>query len=129
MKHWKTKYFKQFIAGMIGYGFLLPLTIKINNQGDMETTSRMLLVLAPMIPLIIAISAVIKNFQDMDEFWKKVLLESFLLTAAITAFSTFSVGLLQVNDFVPLVPMVLVLPYMVSIWGLSVFFTRKKYLS
>jgi hypothetical protein len=127
MKHWKKRYLLRFIAGMTGYAVLLPLSMIASKNIDASLTSKMLLVLIPIIPFILAISAVVANFKEMDELWRKILAESMLYTSLITAVTTFSLGLLQVNGFIPLVSFIYVLPYMCAIWGLSIFFVSKQY--
>ena len=127
MNHWKQKYLNRFIIGMVGYAMLLPISMLISRKFDVSLTSKMLLVLLPIIPFIFAITAVVDNFKGRDELWRKILAESAVFTAITTAIAAFGLGLLQVNGFIPLFSIIYVLPYMCAIWGLSIFFFNNKY--
>jgi hypothetical protein len=127
MSHWKRRCLIRFVAGMFGYACLLAISMIVIKNTEADHTSRMLMVLLPVIPLLLVVSALIQNFQEMDELWRKIIAESFLTTAIITALSTFSIGLLQVNGLMPKVLMIYVLPYMCGMWGLSLMFVSRKY--
>lgn len=129
MQHWKPKYQLQFLGGLVGYGVLIPLSLVVSENYRLSLTSKMLLSLMPMLPFLLVIHALVRNYQSMDEFWQKIIAESIIWTASITAFATLSLGLLQIYDFIPAVSLIFVFPYMIAILGLSLFFVRKKYLS
>ena len=129
MSHWKPKYLKQFIAGIFGYSVLIPFVMIAKNQEYLSLTTKMLIVMIPIIPFILAVNALAKNYREMDEFWQKVIAESFIWTLSLTAISSLGLGMLQLLDYVPRVSLIFVFPYMISMLGLSLFFVKKKYLS
>ncbi|MEZ5497441.1 MAG: hypothetical protein R3F25_11565 [Gammaproteobacteria bacterium] len=129
MSHWKPKYLKQFIAGIFGYSVLIPFVMIAKKQEYLSLTTKMLIVLIPIIPFILAVNALAKNYREMDEFWQKVIAESFIWTLSLTAISSLGLGMLQLLDYVPRVSLIFVFPYMISMLGLSLFFVKKKYLS
>ena len=129
MSHWKPKYLKQFIAGIFGYSVLIPFVMIAKKQEYLSLTTKMLIVLIPIIPFILAVNALAKNYREMDEFWQKVIAESFIWTLSLTAISSLGLGMLQLLDYVPRVSLIFVFPYMISMLGLSLLFVKKKYLS
>ena len=129
MSHWKPKYLKQFIAGIFGYSVLIPFVMIAKKQEYLSLTTKMLIVLIPIIPFILAVNALAKNYREMDEFWQKVIAESFIWTLSLTAISSLGLGMLQLLGYVPRVSLIFVFPYMISMLGLSLLFVKKKYLS
>jgi hypothetical protein len=80
-------------------------------------TPRTLLLLAPLIPVVLAVWAIARQFRRMDEFVRLRSLESVAIAAAVTAGWTLTYGFLENAGF-PKLSMFWVWPIMGFVWGL-----------
>jgi hypothetical protein len=120
MKEWQQPYLWQFIGGMIGYAILLVISLLVIGSEMVENTAvSILITLIPMLPLLYAIAAVVRNVRQQDELAQRIHLEAILITALITGGITFSYGLLEAASFVPSLPMTVVAPFMIIVWGVA----------
>ena len=120
MKEWQRPYVWRFIGGMIGYAILLIISLLIIGSEVVENTAvSVLITLIPMLPLLYAMSAVVRNVRQQDELAQRIHLEAILITALITGGVTFSYGLLEAASFVPSLPMTVVAPFMIIVWGVT----------
>lgn len=78
---------------------------------------RTLLLLSPMIPILLAIWAIARQFQRMDEFVRLRTLEGLAIAAAVTAGLSLTYGFLEGAGF-PRLSMFWVWPVMGFVWGL-----------
>jgi len=79
--------------------------------------ARTALLMAPMIPLLLAIWAIARQFARMDEFVRLRTLEGLAIGAAVTAALSLSYGFLESSGF-PKLSMFWVWPVMGFAWGL-----------
>jgi hypothetical protein len=82
-----------------------------------DGAARTLLLLAPMIPLMLAVWAIARHFGRMDEFMRLKSLEGLAIGAAVTAALSLSYGFLESAGF-PKLSMFWVWPVMGFVWGL-----------
>ncbi|HFB64744.1 MAG TPA: hypothetical protein ENJ60_04305 [Aeromonadales bacterium] len=115
---WQKKYLKRFIAGMVGYGFMLPLTIFIGKKVVAGNFIMILIALLPVIPFLLAMSAYLANMKTMDEMWRKIQSDALIMTALITITFSFSLGMLQVMNILQNFSIFYVFPFMFVIWAL-----------
>ena len=120
MKEWQRPYLWQFIGGMIGYTVLLIISLLIIGSQVVENTAvSIFITLIPKLPQLYAMSAVVRNVRQQDELAQRIHLEAILITALITGGMTFSYGLLEAANFVPPLPMTVVAPFMIVVWGVA----------
>jgi hypothetical protein len=79
-------------------------------------TLRTLLLAAPMIPVMLAVWVIARQFRRMDEFVRLRSLESVALAAAVTAGWTLTYGFLENAGF-PKLSMFWVWPVMGAVWS------------
>jgi hypothetical protein len=120
------KYFYELFGAMTLYGVVLFGSISVGRPME-PGLSRTLLLLAPMIPLALAIWAIARHFRRVDEFVRLRSLESLSIAAAVTAALSLTYGFLESAGF-PKLSMGLVWPVMGAVWGvhacLRVVFSR-----
>jgi hypothetical protein len=124
MADYQGKHRRRFIIGMAAYVILLPLSLLLLQSellSERETAvaalSAVLVALIPVIPFLYVMTAVIGQVRELDEMKKRIHLEAVLITALLTGGLTFSYGLLQSSGFVPDLPLVVIAPFMILIWG------------
>ena len=124
----KRNYVKQFIAGMLGYVILLPASLLLlRNENLTGTALAVVVALVPVLPFLYAMAAVVGNVREQDEYQRRVHLEAVLITALLTGGLTFSYGLLESAALVPDLPMTVVAPFMILVWGAAFAIIFRRY--
>lgn len=78
-------------AGLILlYGYLVPRTDSV--------VWRVVLAILPLLPVLLAIRAMIRVLRDQDELERRIDLEAIAIAAMLTGFGYFSLGLLLSAD-------------------------------
>lgn len=113
---WEKRYLKRFIAGIVGYGFMLPVTIFLGKNIEAVLVVQIIFALLPVIPFLLAMSAYIANFKTMDEMWKKIQTQALLMTSMITIAISLSLGMLQVVGVLKLFSVFFLFPFMMVVW-------------
>jgi hypothetical protein len=114
-------------AGMIGYSVLLPLSLVVLRRGQLEQGAAIAVALLPALPLFLVLNATVGAVRAQDELHRRIQLEGALISALVTAFVTFTYGLLEINELVSAIPMIWVLPFMVMVWGIAVAIGGRRY--
>lgn len=128
MKDWKRPLLIRFVGGMVGYAVLLVIALLVvGSQWVNDTAVSVIIILLPMLPLLYAMTAVVNNVRQQDELIQHIHLESILITALLTAGLTFSYGLLETAELVPPLPMTVVAPGMIFIWGITSNIISRRY--
>jgi hypothetical protein len=128
------KYCRRFVAGMVSYLLLLPLSlILLRSEFLAEPDTLLLKFLAalvavlPALPFLLIVAALVGSVRAQDEFQQRVNLESVLITAVVTGGLTFSYGLLESAGLVPPVSLIFVAPFMILVWGAANFLVSRRY--
>ncbi|KAF1036032.1 MAG: hypothetical protein GAK35_04135 [Herbaspirillum frisingense] len=113
LNHYK-RYYKEMGGAMIAYVIVLILSLRYGlrlEHGLLQT----LVYLAPMLPFLFAIWAVVRQIRRSDEFMRKISVEHLAITAGVTAGWTFTYGFLENAGF-PKLSMFTVWPVMGAVW-------------
>jgi len=111
----RRKYLLELGVSMVLYFIVLFGALSIGKPmpaGALRTA----LLLAPMIPVCLAIWAIARQFRRMDEFMRLRTLESLAIAAAVTAGLSLTYGFLEGAGF-PRLSMFWVWPVMGFVWG------------
>lgn len=112
----KRKYQKELFGAMALYIAVLFGSIYLSKTME-PGVARTALLLTPVIPILLATWAIVRQFGRMDEFVRVRTLESFAVAGAVTAAVTFTYGFLEGAGF-PKLSMFWVWPLMGFVWGL-----------
>jgi hypothetical protein len=128
------KYGRRFVAGMVSYLLLLPLSLILLRSDFLAEPDTMLLkflaalvAVLPALPFLVIVAALVGSVRAQDEFQQRVNLESVLITAVVTGGLTFSYGLLESAGLVPPVSLIFVAPFMILVWGAANFLVSRRY--
>jgi len=105
----KRKSATEMTVAMALYAVVLVVSIKYGRPME-PGTARTLALMAPVIPLLLAVWAIVRQFGRMDEFVRQRSLESFAIAGGITAAITFSYGFLETAGYPKL--------SMFAVWGI-----------
>jgi hypothetical protein len=119
-------YAVEFAAAIIGYALVLIASITLLNGLSHQSPWRVPLALAPMIPGIFVVVAVVRQMARMDELQRRMLLESLGIAFAGTAVITFGYGFLQNVGF-PQVSWFAVWPIMGGLWVIGSLIAYLRY--
>lgn len=109
----------RFVAGMVGYVILLPLSILVLGRVQLPAPFAVVIALLPVLPFLLVMAAVVGHVRQQDELQRRIHLEAVVIAALLTGAITFSYGLLEANELVPHVSLVWVAPLMIAIWGVA----------
>src|SRR5690606_23175857 len=93
------RYMKEFLPAMAAYVVVLMLSVWALRHVE-ATALRILLALAPAIPVAAAARAIVRFVRGSDELDRSILLEAFALAALVLTMGAFSLGLLVMADVV-----------------------------
>jgi len=111
----KRKYFLEMGAVLALYLVTLVVSIRLGEKME-PGTGRTLLLLTPVIPVLLTVWVLVRQFSRMDEFVRLRSLEAFSVAGAITAGLTFTYGFLEGAGF-PRLSMFWVWGVMGFSWG------------
>jgi hypothetical protein len=118
-------YVRQFGLSMIAYTVVLVGSILL-LQTQPAPPLAVLIALAPVVPVVFGLLALVRFVGRLDELQRRIHLKSLVYTTGATAILTFSYGLLENAGFAQ-ISWVWVLPLMVAIWGLATMLVSRKY--
>lgn len=108
------RYLVEFGGAMILYAVVLFGAIALINANP-EAWWRVPLALVPMVPLVFALVAFMRQFDRMDELQRRVQLEALAFAFGGSALLTFGYGFLQLVGF-PQMSWFFVWPVMAVLW-------------
>lgn len=118
-------YMIEFGLSMLVYTIVLPTTMTLIEHYP-EAHWRYAVALAPVVPLLFALIAMLRFFGRIDELARKIQLEAFAVAAGVTGIATFAYGMLQNVGFPPM-NMTLVLPFTIAAWGAAAAISSRRY--
>lgn len=120
------RYYKEFFLSMGAYVItLLASTLAIKNM-NFPMAAQIIISLAPVVPIIFVITAIMRALRDSDELQQRVQLNAITFSAVATGLITFSYGLLENIGF-PKFPTIWILPILFFLWGGSLGYFWKRY--
>ncbi|RJP46519.1 MAG: hypothetical protein C4583_18780 [Anaerolineaceae bacterium] len=122
------RYLREFIYSMIAYILTLSLSlIGLGYLGDYPlNAARVVVALAPVIPIGFMIFAFLKYLKGIDELQQRIQLQAIGFAAGTTSLLTFSYGFLENVGFPP-ISLLWVFPIMILLWGLGLAFISRRY--
>lgn len=129
MRHVHRRYLREFLPAMAAYVAVLLLAFWALVRVE-ATVLRVLLALAPVVPMALAGRAVLRLVRDSDELQQKILLEAIALAALALTLGSFSLGLLVSAGVLPMradMALIMVLPTYCLLYGLFACIARRRY--
>lgn len=115
----------EFGSAMIAYVILLPLAMTYIERYP-AAPWRYEVALVPVVPLVFALTAMLRFFHRIDEMARKIHLDAFAVSSGVTAIATFAYGMLE-NVGLPCLNMVLVAPFIIAVWGITTAIASWRY--
>lgn len=121
------RYLIHFGAAMLGYMALLFASVFALQSYELAPIWRGALALLPVLPGLYGLHAVMVFYHSRDEFKRRIVSESMLISALLTGFACFAYGFVEGAVDLPDISLIWVLPVMVGLSGLVAFVLRWRY--
>lgn len=123
------RYVREFLPAMAGYVAVLMLSVWALRHAE-SMALRVVLALAPVLPVGLAARALLRFVRDGDELQQRILLEAFALAALVLTLGSFSLGLLVSAEVIHIraeLALTLLLPAYAALYGLFAFRAARRY--
>lgn len=91
-----------------------------------DASWRYLLAVAPVIPVLFALRAFLRQLNRIDELQRRIQLNAVAFAAGATGIATFTYGFLEGIGF-PDLPTIWIFPMLVALWGIGILFAQRQY--
>lgn len=119
-------YFVEFgLAMIIAYPLVLILSITLLKHNP-DSLWRVPLAVAPVIPSLFGLRAFLRFLSRMDELERRIQLEGIGFSFGATVVVAMTLGFLE-NVGLPRPSWVLVVPLMITLWGVGVALASRRY--
>jgi hypothetical protein len=118
----RNKYWLELGSALVIYMVVLYLAIT-NANANPPGTVRTAWLLTPIVPIMLAVWAIARQFRRMDEYVRLRSYEGLALAAAVTAAWTFTYGFLELSGF-PKITMFWIWPSIGAVWFTHSIVTR-----
>ena len=129
MHHVHRRYILEFLPAMAAYVVVLMLSVWALHHVEAPAL-RVLLALAPAVPVVMAGRAVLRFVRDSDELQRRIMLEAGALAALVLTMGSFSLGLLVMAKVLPMradMALIMVLPAYSALFGLFNCLAQRRY--
>jgi len=120
------RYAREFTISMAAYTLILVASIYALKNIEMSQPLKIIVALAPVVPVIFVLIAVMRSIRDSDELQQRVHVLATTFAAALTGLITFTYGFLENIGF-PKFPTLFILPLIIALWGVSFAWFSKRY--
>jgi hypothetical protein len=128
-RNWR-RYLIEFGGAMALYTASVPLTIILAQRYELQGAEALAAAMIPVVPTLLALWAFLRQFWRMDELQRRIVSEAMVVAALVVGLGTFALGwVLTVTDAILPVAATLiwVLPAMIAVWGVAMFFVKRRY--
>lgn len=112
------RYLIHFGGAMLGYTALLLGSVYLLDHYEMAPLWRAGLAFLPVLPGLYGLHAVMVFYHSRDEFKRRIISESMLISALLTGFACFAYGFVEGAVDLPQISLIWVLPVMIGLSGL-----------
>ncbi len=119
-------YLTSFLLAIGGYVIILSASIYALDRSATSDWWRIPVALAPIVPLIFVMFAVVSYFGKIDELQRRIQVEALSFSAAGTALLTFSYGFLENVGF-PHLSWFFVWPIIATLWMIGLAVASRRY--
>ncbi|MCD9029069.1 hypothetical protein LDO26_12745 [Luteimonas sp. BDR2-5] len=129
MQRVHRRYLREFLPAMLGYVLVLfAATLALRHVE--HAALRILLALAPVVPIGFAARAMLRFVRDVDELQRKIELEALALAALVLTAGSFALGLLvsaRVLSVSGQVVLIWILPGYMLLYGVFKCVSARRY--
>ena len=120
------RYMREFFLAMGIYVVFLLTSVTLLNKYDFARGWQIVISLAPALPVVFVMIAIMRLLVDSDELQQRVNLMATTFAAVLTGLITFSYGFLENVGF-PKLPTFAIFPMLFVFWGIGLSYFRWRY--
>lgn len=120
-------YMRRMLIVFAAYTVLILGAGWLDNQYELAQPLRIVLSLAPVLPVLACIATIIAFVRAMDEVQARIVLESALIGALAVAVASFTYGMLRGVSELPAIAEVWYLPAFIGVSGLAQVWVKRRY--
>lgn len=127
---WPTaakQYTRNFLLAMLAYSITVIGAGSWVGLADPPRWQAMIAGALPLIPALFAFRAFLVFFRKMDEVQQRIQSEALLAALAIVGLGSFTYGFQEAWAHVPSIPLILVFPAIIAVWGVAVGVISRRY--
>lgn len=127
MKRPEKRYLKHTLIAFGLYGAVIYATDSLLVNGNLSPAEATALALAPMLPVLLFVKAMLAFYRTLDELQRKVVADAIVAAACVVGFSSFAWGWLEIRMAVPTLPTIWVLPALFAVFGMALPVVSRRY--
>lgn len=127
MKPAEAHYLRGTVLAFTLYGAAIYVTDALLTNSNLTPAERTALALAPMLPVLLFVKAMLAFYRTLDELQRKVVGDAIVVAACMVGFGSFAWGWLEIRMAVPVLPTVWVLPALFATFGIALPVVSRKY--
>ena len=127
MKQAEKRYLKRTVLTFGLYGAVIYATDSLLANGNLSPAEATALALAPMLPVLLFVKAMLGFYRTLDELQRKVVADAIIAAACIVGFSSFAWGWLEIRTTVPVLPTIWVMPALFAVFGVALPVVSRRY--
>ena len=96
-------------------------------QEDWPASARVAIALAPTVPVLYFVRALLAFYRTRDELERRNMAEATVASAVVVGFGSFAWGWLEVAGIAPALHSIWILPALVGVFGAAMYFVGRRY--
>lgn len=119
------EYLLGFGASMFVYVIVVLGSITLLQRYS-DAPFKLLIAVAPVIPILFALRAFLRYLNSIDELQQRIQMNAIAFAAGATGITTFTYGFMENVGFPPL-SWIWIFPLMIALWGLALPMASRRY--
>lgn len=120
---------KEYLMGFGSSMFIYVIAVLASItllQRFPETPFKILIAVAPVIPILFALRAFLRYLNSIDELQQRIQMNAIAFAAGATGIATFTYGFMENAGF-PQLSWIWIFPLMIALWGLALPVVSRRY--
>ena len=126
----RRRYLRAFLPAMAGYVAVLFASVWLLRRIDDPVWLRALIAVAPVVPIVLALRAVVRYIREIDELQQRIELEAVSIATALVSLGYLAAGFLQLAKIIAApadIAMIWVFPLICLCYGIAKVLVARRY--
>lgn len=127
MRPAEKRYLKRTLLAFGLYGAVIYATDSLLVNGNLSPAEATAFALAPMLPVLLFVKAMLGFYRTLDELQRKVVADAIVAATCVVGFSSLAWGWLEIRMAVPMLPTIWVMPALFAVFGIALPVVSRRY--
>ncbi|HEX5665109.1 MAG TPA: hypothetical protein VFX93_16670 [Xanthomonadaceae bacterium] len=126
----RQRYLRAFLPAMAAYVVVLFASVWLLRRIDDPVWLRALIALTPVVPIVLALRAVVRYIREIDELQQRIELEAVSIATALVSLAYLAAGFLQLAKLIAVpadIAMIWVFPLICLCYGIAKVLVARRY--